>query len=37
MLGTKQEKVQKPRVLRLHCWIFSMLVTEEECIVRDGV
>ena len=24
MLGPKQEKVRKPRALRLYCWIFSM-------------
>ena len=37
MWGPKQEKVQKPRALRLYCWIFSMQVSEEERCVRDGV
>ena len=30
MWGPKQEKVRKPRVLRLYCWISSMRVSEEE-------
>ena len=37
MCGPKQEKVRKPRVLRLYCWIFSMRVSEKERRVRDGV
>ena len=32
MWGPKQEKVRKPRVLRLYCWISSMRVSEEERI-----
>ena len=35
--GPKQEKVRKPGVLRLYCWISSMRVSEEERSVRDGV
>ena len=35
MCGPKQEKVQKPWVLGLYCWIFSMQVSEEECNVQD--
>ena len=34
---SKTEKVRKPRVLRLYCWIFSMRVSGEERSVRDGV
>ena len=34
MWGPKQEKVRKPRVLRLYCWIFSMRMSEEERSVR---
>ena len=30
MWGPKQEKVRKPRVLRLYGWIFIMRVSEEE-------
>ena len=37
MWGPKQEKVQKPQVLRLYCWISSMWVSEEDHSVRDGV
>ena len=37
MWGPKQEKVQKSRVLRLYCWIFSMRVSEEERNERVGV
>ena len=37
MWGPKQKKVRKPCVLRLYCRIFSMLVSEEERSVRDGV
>ena len=37
MWGPKQEKVQKPWVLHLYCWIFSMQVSEEERSARDGV
>ena len=37
MWGLKQEKVRKPGVLRLYCWIFSMRVSEKERSVRDGV
>ena len=37
MWGPKQENVRKPRVLRLHCWISIMRVSEEERSVRDGV
>ena len=37
MWGPKQEKVRKPWVLRLYCWIFSMCVSEKERGVRDGV
>ena len=37
MWGPKQEKVRKPWVLRLYCWIFSMRVSEKERSVRDGV
>ena len=36
MWGPKEEKVQNTRVLRLYCWIFSMLVSEEESSVQDG-
>ena len=36
MLGPKQEKVHKPWVLRLYCWISSIWVSKEECSVRDG-
>ena len=36
MWGPKQEKVRKPRVLRLYCWIFSMRMSEEKRSVRDG-
>ena len=35
MWGPKQEKVRKPRVLCLYCWISSMRVSEEERSVRD--
>ena len=35
MWGPKQEKVLKPRVLRLYCWCFSMRVSEEERSVGD--
>ena len=37
MWGPKQEKVRKPWVLRLYCWISSMRVSEEERSVRDGM
>ena len=37
MWGPKQEKVQKPWVLCLYCWIFSMWVSEEEHSAQDGV
>ena len=37
MWGPKQEKVRKPWVLRLYCWISSMWVSEEERSIRDGV
>ena len=37
MWGPKQEKVRKPWVLRLYCWIFSMRVLEKERSVQDGV
>ena len=37
MWGPKQEKVRKPRALRLYCWIFSMRVSEKERSVRDRV
>ena len=37
MWGSKQEKVRKPWVLRLYCWIFSMRVSEKERSVRDEV
>ena len=37
MWGPKQEKVQKPWVLHLYCWISSMWVSEEDHSVRDGV
>ena len=37
MWGPEQEKLRKPRVLHLCCWIFSMRVSEEECNVQDGV
>ena len=30
MWDPKQEKMRKPRVLYLYCWIFSMRVSEEE-------
>ena len=33
MWGPKQEKVRKPWVLCLYCWISSMRVSEEECVV----
>ena len=36
MCGPKQEKVRKPRVLRLYCWISGMRLSEEERSVRDG-
>ena len=35
--GPKQDKVRKPSVLRLYCWIFNMRVSEEERSARDGV
>ena len=35
--GPKQERVRKPWVLRLYCWIFSMRVSEKKRSVRDGV
>ena len=34
MWGPKQDKVRKPWVLRLYCWISSMRVSEEERSVR---
>ena len=34
--GAKQEKVRKPRVLHLYCWIFSTWVSEEECSVLQS-
>ena len=37
MWGPKQEKVRKPWVFSLYCWISSMRVSEEERSVRDGV
>ena len=37
MCGLKQEKVRKPWVLRLCCWILSTRVSEKERGVRDGV
>ena len=37
MWGPKQEKVRKPWILHLYCWIFSMRASEEEHSVRDGV
>ena len=36
MWGPKQEKVRKPRVLRLYCWIVSMRVSEEERSLTVG-
>ena len=35
MWGPKQEKVRKPWVLRLYCWISSMRVSEEERSVSE--
>ena len=32
-----REGAKKPRVLRLHFWIFSMRMSEEERSVRDRV
>ena len=37
MGGPKQEKVPKPRVLRLYCWISSMRVSEKDRSVRDDI
>ena len=37
MWGPKQDKVRKPSVSRLYCWIFTMRVSEEERSARDGV
>ena len=35
MWGPKQEKVRKPWVLRLYCWIFSMRVSEKKSVVYE--
>ena len=37
MCGPKEEKMRKPRVLRLYCWIFNVRVSEKERSVPDGV
>ena len=35
MWGPKQEKVRKPRLLRLYCWIASLQVSKQERIVYE--